>query len=357
MIFNTKLKLTAIGFGLGAFALMYAGCKQQEPNVKSETTKQDETMGIQFREPEDAKEIKERIADFKQKIIDLYNDNSLNNASREDKTSLEELEWGIEAVLNATYGHADFNMGSHSVVTTTFTVDSDSEGKVSNQDLLKAYNDAYQSIVDHYNQLQTTVKTPVLIDIEKLETKERASTTTYQVTSVYATSSSLALPTTNCSVFSQSYNWEPAATQLANQVNNRKPLPNGHAYFTGTKPGAWLTPDQQRFKVTTNRPNWRSSLIFTYDSWVPDPVAGEIINTADMNWYYCSLWQAIDMVRPAPSPNYNYLQIIYPDTYRTGSTQVPIYNHKFVPMFGQSIQCPCPAPCVPTTPLYLCTCC
>lgn len=355
---KTFFKVTILSSLLAA-TLLYTGCKN-DATPKIENTKQDETTGIQFHEPENAKEIKDKISNFRQRIIELRRGKDLSNGSREDKVTLDELQWGIEAVLNSTYGHADFDLGSQSVKTNTFQVDADSDGKVNNQDLLNAYNAAYESVLDHYNELQTNVKVPVLISIEKLETKERATTTTYQVTSVYATSSSLALPTTNCNVFNQSYDWYTAGTKLQDAVNARRQLPSGHAYFINLiqRGAAGYHSDLQA--PANNQVNWRTALLYRNSNSFSNFIQRLTLDANDMNWYYCSLWQAIGIRRntaPAVPSNY-YLSaawVIQENGY-TGDDGLGA-SHRFWFIFGQSIVCPCPSPCTPSTPLELCVCC
>jgi hypothetical protein len=363
--FHLKTAILAVAIS----ALGYWSCQKdaQTTTQNAETTTQVQARETFFKvqEPANVEEIKQKISSFRNRIIDLQKGKTSNKSRENDDLSIDGVEWGLEAILNATYAHADFPVGEQSVRETKITVPTENGQLVDDRALLEAYEQAYKGFLDHYNSLDTKVRVPILIDIEKVERRDgnRSAVATYTMTTVYATSSyTSAVPPNNCNVFTSGSDWQTASVKLGNEINARKPLPYGHAFFVSTQtvgqfhPGSsgGLNPD---LRIPGDvEDNYRDYSFFLNRSLFANYNANKNLSTADMNWYYCSMISSIQQYAPSGKILSNLLTINSPGS----TTGIPTDNglpkdkHVGIPIYGISMTCSGPTPCSPTLPIANC---
>jgi hypothetical protein len=352
-------------------ALGYWGCSKDSSSTttqNTETTTQEQARETFFKvqEPANAEEIRQKISSFRNRIIDLQKGNT-NNKDRDNRDlSIDGVEWGLEAILNATYAHADFPVGEQSIRETKITVPTENGQLVDDRALLEAYDQAYKGFLDHYNSLTTEVRVPILIDIDKVEqreSKERSAVATYTMTTVYATSTytSTSSPA-NCTVVTSGSDWVTSTTILRNEINQRKTLPYGHAFFVSNQfvgqfhPGSsgGLNPD---LRIPGDvEDNYRDYSFFLNRTTFPNYNAKKNLTGADINWYYCAMVGSIQQYAPS-GKIFSNLFLTAVEGALSGSVDngLPKDKHVGIPFYGISMTCSsAPSPCSPTTPIANC---
>lgn len=344
--------------------LFFTSCTKDEVVQKNEPNESSNTY-LFNPQPSTDQSVKDRINDFRARLAATASGDA---SYRSADLTVEEAKWNIEANLNATYGRADVSFSKMDKSLSTFVVPV-SNGVISNEDVLAAYETARTKLSERYSAIQSSFKQVLVLDVylEEVSETEAVFALRKYIASAPGAAAAATLecqihedPVTDAWYAISGFGNCPgdvdldgldAADIFEQELNARIELPLNHIYFVdveGIGFSPWWPNEFINPLYDTPLDSYRDYLVwYSASSQLNQQIC---LPPDEMNFYFCNLvHDIIPSIRPA-GKSFSHADM----------TDEGIFNvqwwHEGTIFFGTSFQCECP-PCDPSTPPSECPIC
>jgi hypothetical protein len=295
------------------------------------------------------KAIKQRIQNFSDLLKRAENQSLPENSTMNES----DVVWNVEALLNSRYGWADKPFSSQIVQKDVVIIPRNADGSVDVTALPAAIEQARLKVAARYDAVSGN-KHIIAIDIEP-KTIESGNLG-LEITSVIGEEAAAPPIASLLDPFGPSDNFRftngrcdgnwpgfNVQTQLTQAVNVRRPLPQGHLYFTGI--------EQMEIEHSVNFPNPndlvpsdnnRDHLMFSMSETLPN--FRECIVSDDMNFYFNNF---LNIVVPSKKPANKFFSYCDIQLNHISSCSICHYSHVAFIWYSHAVRCNYYVPCGP----------
>jgi hypothetical protein len=254
-----------------------------------------------------------KIDAFKAKIANIE---AGTMPETDNGTTINDVIWNIEALMNSNYGQANKPFASQSINSAIIRIPLNANNLIDNAALISAIEATRLKLRDQYNTVSGSDKHIIAIDVSLASTQPESGYANLSIGSSVGIEEPQALGAPYVP-FGGSDNWfygenlgkcdgsfapKDAATQISEKVNSRSPL-SADIFFTDVQ-SIFAAGEVPILRNPNDiRDNNRDFFLFLIRNDLSADEASfnaaKCINSDDMNWYYQSALTVISLLRPS----------------------------------------------------------